>query len=74
MLVMLLAAMISTTLALGPSQYRAEDITGDYWTWWVFETVLSLEADVFGAIILVVFTKWFYEKRSAEAKEPPNNE
>ncbi|WP_298180209.1 hypothetical protein [Saccharomonospora sp.] len=37
----------------------------------MFATVLSLEADVFGALILVVFTKRLYERHSAEAKDPP---
>ena len=78
-LVVLLLGMIGTTLVMGPAQYRAEFqlpvITdrGDYWRWWAYETVLSLEADVWGALILVVLTARLWERGSAEAHDPPED-
>lgn len=71
----LLASMVGVTLLLGPGQYRAEGIQGvGFWRWWVYETALSLEADVWGALVLVVFTKWLWEHRSAEAHDPPEEQ
>ena len=71
-LLALLLSMISSTLMMGPAQYRAQGIQGvGFWQWWLFQTILSLEADVWGALILVVFTKWLWERRSAEAHDPP---
>jgi hypothetical protein len=45
--------------------YRA----GEFWQWWGFEYTMSLVADLFGALALVVFTKRFYERGSAESRE-----
>lgn len=67
-----LAAMLTTTALLGPEQYRAEGVSGiSFWRWWSYETILSLEADVFGALLLVWLTKFLFERGSAEAKDPP---
>lgn len=67
----ILLSMLVATLVMGPAQYQAEGVQGSFWRWWAYETILSLEADVFGAILLVVFTKHLYERHSAEAKDPP---
>lgn len=39
----------------------------DFLMWWSYETITSLEADVFGAILLVLFTKKFMERGSPES-------
>lgn len=70
-LVTALSAMMGVTLLLGPAQFRAQGMQGSYWAWWVFQTLLSLEADVFGALILVVGTRFLWERGSAEAHDPP---
>lgn len=73
-------AMLVGTLALGPKEWRAErqldpatPINTDFWHWWVFQTDLSLQADVFGGLLLVLLTKHLWERGSAEAKDPPED-
>lgn len=40
-----------------------------YWRFYASESILSLEADVFGALILVLFTKWFWEVHSDQSTD-----
>lgn len=42
----------------------------DFWTWWLWEYNVSLVADTFGVVLIVLLSKWFYEEGSAEAKDP----
>lgn len=76
-LAVILAAMMATTFGLGLPYYQAYETGGQPFTWpgfllwWCEETVLSLEADVFGALVLVTGTKWLFEHRSMEAADPP---
>lgn len=39
----------------------------DFWSWWLYEYNVSLVADVFGALLLVLLTKKLYEKDSEES-------
>ena len=48
-------------------------------TWWpdfaVYATAewfVSVLADTYGALLLVLATKWFYEQGSSEAHDPPD--
>jgi len=41
----------------------------EFWIWWSFEYHISLVADVFGAVLLVVLTKYFREQDSNENGE-----
>ena len=41
----------------------------EFWIWFIFEYHISLVADVFGAILLVLLTKRLREVDSAESKE-----
>lgn len=69
-----LVLMLAGTAILAPGQYRAEGVTEvGVWRWWGYETVLSLEADVFGALLLVWLTKFLFERGSPEAKDPPED-
>lgn len=71
----ILIAFMATSFVTGTHQFTSEQppfTWPTFFRWWTYETTTSLEADVFGAIILVLFTKWFFEKRSAEAKDPPD--
>ena len=70
-LLFIFSSMLTSLLIMGPSQYRAEGVSGSYWQWWIYQLILSLVADVWGALILVLFTKWFWERRSAESHDPP---
>lgn len=37
--------------------------------WFVYEMTVSIIADTYGALLLVLFAKWFYEEGSPESKE-----
>lgn len=39
----------------------------DFWVWWSWEYNVSLVADTFGVLIIVLLSKWFREKGSAES-------
>lgn len=38
----------------------------EFWIWWSWEYNISLVADTFGVILVVLLTKWFYERGSDE--------
>jgi uncharacterized BrkB/YihY/UPF0761 family membrane protein len=38
----------------------------EFWIWWSWEYNISLVADTFGVLLIVVLSKWFYEQGSAE--------
>jgi hypothetical protein len=71
---MILLTMLTFQFFAGYAEWSNEQnahkeplVFRDYLTHYASETVLSLEADVFGAIVLVLFTKWFFERGSAES-------
>ena len=41
----------------------------DYWLFYSASWFVSVLADTYGALLLVLFSKWFYEKGSAESKD-----
>lgn len=41
---------------------------GDFWVWWSWEYNVSLVADTFGVILIVLMSKWFYEVGSKESQ------
>jgi hypothetical protein len=42
--------------------------TPEFWQWYAVESNLSLLAEPWGFLVGVLFTKWFYEQKSAESK------
>lgn len=38
----------------------------DFWIWWSWEYNVSLVADTFGVLLIVMLSKWLYEKGSSE--------
>lgn len=38
----------------------------DFWVWWTYEYNVSLVADTFGVLLVVLLTKWLRERGSAE--------
>lgn len=40
---------------------------GEFWTWWTYEYVVSLVADTYGVLLIVVLSKWLVERGSAES-------
>jgi hypothetical protein len=63
-------AMLIASWPLGRTLW---DGKGEYFYFWLGQTIFSLEADVFGGIILVLFTKWFKERHSASSNPPKNH-
>ena len=41
----------------------------DYWLHYTAEWFVSVLADTYGALLLVLFSKWFFERGSAESKQ-----
>ena len=39
----------------------------EFWQWWSFEFINSLVADTYGVLLVVVLTKWLYERGSDES-------
>ena len=38
----------------------------EFWIWWSWEYNISLVADTFGVLLIVLLSKWLYEEGSAE--------
>jgi hypothetical protein len=58
--------MVAISYPLG---YYMWDGKGVYFWWWLAQTVFSCEADMGGALILVLATKWFFEYKSAASRD-----
>lgn len=41
----------------------------EFWVWWSWEYNISLVADTFGVLLIVVLSKWLYEQGSAESTD-----
>ena len=39
----------------------------EFWAWWGWEYNVSLVADTFGVLLIVLLSKWLYEEGSAES-------
>lgn len=39
----------------------------EFWAWWAWEFNVSLVADTFGVLLIVLLSKWLYEEGSAES-------
>jgi hypothetical protein len=50
-----------------PFQTKDPALTADFWVWWSWEYNVSLVADTFGVLLVVLLTKWLYERDSAES-------
>lgn len=51
---------------LGPELASFE---GPFWVWWSWEYNISIVADTYGVLLIVLLSKWFKEVGSAESKE-----
>jgi hypothetical protein len=70
-----LLAFTTATLVLGWREYTTEQQThgqavdtAGFLLWWWFEYTMSLVADVFGVLLIVMLTKRLHEIGSAESK------
>jgi hypothetical protein len=44
----------------------AQGWPSDFWIWWTWEYNVSLVADTFGVLLVVLLTKWLNERGSSE--------
>jgi membrane protein implicated in regulation of membrane protease activity len=66
-LLALLAVQTAFCLWAGHRVYVAEGLPVSFWVWWGWEYQVSLVADTYGVILVVLLTKWLYERGSAES-------
>ncbi len=45
----------------------------EFWIWWFWEYNLSIVADTYGVILIVLLSKRLVEEDSAESKDDPND-
>ena len=41
----------------------------EFWAWWSWGYNISLVADLFGVLLIVMLSKWLYEQDSSESDE-----
>lgn len=58
--------MFAASWPLGKSTW---DGKGEYWVYFCAQTIWSIQGDMFGGFMLVVYTKWFKEYRSAASND-----
>lgn len=74
----ILVGQLVFTLWAGYRAWQAEQAAhgesigfgADYLTWWWYETMQSTQADTYGVLLVVLATKWFFERDSAESNNP----
>lgn len=76
-LVALLVVQLVIVLSTGYGEYVSEQqahkeavTLAGYVLWSIYELAVSIIADTYGALLLVLFAKWFYEEGSPETMEP----
>lgn len=42
--------------------------TSGFWVWWTWEYMVSIVADTYGVLLIVLLSKWFREVGSSEDK------
>lgn len=67
-LVIILLVWMAVSMIAGYRQWAAEDVQIEFWVWYVYEWFMSTLADVFGVLLIVLLSKWFFERGSAESK------
>lgn len=79
-MVILLIAQAIVVLVTGYPQFVSDTTThgdtvsvGAFLIWFTYEMFVSIIADTYGALLLVLFAKWFYEEGSPES-EGSNND
>jgi hypothetical protein len=62
-------ALVDATILGKPMPDVQTWLSWDFWLWWGWEYQVSLVADTFGAVLLVMLSKWLYEEGSAESEQ-----
>ena len=74
-LIILMVAQTAYAMWAGAYVFSREQPLGDgiptfgrqFWAWWSWEYNVSLVADTYGVLLVVLLTKWLYEQDSAES-------
>ena len=68
-IVLVVLMVVQTWFAVwtGERVYAAEQPGVAFWIWWAWEYNVSLVADTFGVLLVVLLTKWLYEDGSKES-------
>jgi hypothetical protein len=69
MLVQTLHAIVAGIFVWNREHPLGDEILGvgrEFWIWWSWEYNISLVADTFGVLLIVLLSKWLYEEGSAE--------
>lgn len=75
-LAVLLIAQTSYAIWSGAYVFSREEPLGsgiptfgrEFWAWWSWEYNVSLVADTFGVLLIVMLSKWLYEQGSDETE------
>jgi len=46
----------------------------EFWAWWSWEYNISLVADTFGVLLIVMLSKWLYEQDSSESTDEDHDD
>lgn len=65
-LIIMLLAQTALSIWAGRIVFQAEGLKVNFWVWWVHEYNISLVADTFGVLLIVLLSKWLYEKGSSQ--------
>lgn len=76
-LVVLMTAQTALALWSGAFVFTREQPLGkgipnwshEFWGWWIWEYNVSLVADTFGVLLIVLLSKWLYEEGSSESTD-----
>lgn len=63
-----LSLFLAAVLVVQTGGWAVAKLAGPTWDEWAGEWLLSILADTYGALLLVLASKWFFERGSSESK------
>jgi hypothetical protein len=67
-LVVLIVVQFIPSVLLGYQRWQAEEVPIDFWLWFFFDFGQGVLDETIGILLIVLLSKWFYERGSAESK------
>lgn len=65
-LLAILVVMTAFSMLSGYQTWQAEELQLSFWVWYSYEWLTSTLADAFGVLLIVLLSKWFFERHSNE--------
>lgn len=62
----ILLVMTAFSMLAGYQTWQAEELQLSFWIWYSYEWLTSTLADAFGVLLIVLLSKWFFERNSSE--------